>query len=226
VTPIIKQILAEFIPGEDDTDVTGDEFTQSVTDKVITYPDGRQHKWDEDGNEFWLDSHGELHSDTGPAAIYGSGAMIWFKHGQYHRDDGPAMVLPDGTEYWYQNGQLHRDNGPAVKNGTGEYAWYQHGKLHRDGGPAMKDFNGTQWWYNHGHRHAEAGPAVLRRGGHVMAWYDHDQLHRSDGPAIMRNGDEEYWVRGKRVPAYTGRYRGEAMPRWLCSRAVLAACAA
>ena len=89
----------------------------------------------------------------------------------------------------------------------------------------MKDFNGTLWWYRHGHRHANAGPAVVRRDGRVMAWYDSDKLHRSDGPAIMRNGTEEYWISGKRVAPYSGRYRNEAVrQRWLCSRAALVAC--
>lgn len=151
MTNTIKQTLGEDIPGEDDTDVTADEFNSSFSDHVINYPDGSQRKWDEDGNEFWLDAQGEFHSDVGPAVIYSSGAILWYRHGKYHRVDGPAMVLP-GAEYWYQNGKLHRDNGPAVIKDTGEYAWYQNGELHRSDGPAVTRSDGAEEWYVRGRR--------------------------------------------------------------------------
>lgn len=50
-------------------------------------------------------------------------------HGRLHREDGPAYVM-DGFAHWYLNGLLHCTQGPAVYHGEGRNyrRWYVHGR--------------------------------------------------------------------------------------------------
>ncbi len=43
----------------------------------------------------------KLHCDDGPAVIYPSGTVIYYKHGNLHREDGPAIMFSHGGVHYY-----------------------------------------------------------------------------------------------------------------------------
>lgn len=44
------------------------------------------------------------HKENGPAVIWASGSMFWYKDGILHREDGPAIIWDDGNMQWYKDG--------------------------------------------------------------------------------------------------------------------------
>ncbi len=48
--------------------------------------------------------HGQWHREDGPAVIWTSGHMSWWKNGIRHREDGPAIIRADSVAQWFLNG--------------------------------------------------------------------------------------------------------------------------
>ena len=80
-----------------------------------------------DGDIRYFNADGQLHRETGPAAIWADGTKIWFQNGLRHRIDGPAIEFSNGHMEWYLNNRLHRTNGPAVVYSNGVCSWWING---------------------------------------------------------------------------------------------------
>ena len=65
-----------------------------------------------EGTKIWLDSHGYMHRDNGPAYVRPDGYKSWYQHGNRHRKDGPAVEWPSGRCEWYLNGSFIRQEDP------------------------------------------------------------------------------------------------------------------
>lgn len=72
----------------------------------------------------YLTYNGVIHRELGPAVIYPSGSLIWYRHGELHREDGPAVIQPSGLQMWMMNGAPHRVDGPAVIYANGHCKWF------------------------------------------------------------------------------------------------------
>ena len=81
----------------------------------------------DDGDIRYFDADGQLHRETGPAAIWADGGKFWFQNGLRHRTDGPAIEFSNGHMEWYQNNRLHRTDGPAVVYSSGARSWWLNG---------------------------------------------------------------------------------------------------
>lgn len=103
----------------------------------------KEHKVDNNGNQYWY-KNGRTHRDDDlPAEIYSNGDREWYQNGKLHRDkDMPAVIrCSNGHQEWYKNGKLHREKDmPAVIFLNGDQMWYKNGKLHRD--------NNLSWYQN------------------------------------------------------------------------------
>ena len=58
----------------------------------------------DDGDLRYFNADGQLHRETGPAAIWADGSKFWFQNGLRHRTDGPAVVGSNGQKFWFING--------------------------------------------------------------------------------------------------------------------------
>lgn len=76
--------------------------------------------------------------------------------GQLHRETGPAAILADGSKFWYQNGLRHRTDGPAIIWANGASEWYQNNKRHRIDGAAIIFDDRVKQWFINGVRLSEA----------------------------------------------------------------------
>lgn len=83
-----------------------------------------KHRFDDNGNEFYLDDADDYHRDDGPAIIYFTGEREWYQHGNLDREDGPAREHADGSEEWYREGVLHCVSGPAIRRSDGSEEWW------------------------------------------------------------------------------------------------------
>jgi len=45
-----------------------------------------------------------IHREDGPALLWESGTLVWYRHGQRHRMDGPALIVFTGQTEWYIRG--------------------------------------------------------------------------------------------------------------------------
>ena len=81
----------------------------------------------DDGDIRYFNADGQLHRETGPAAIWFDGSKFWFQNGLRHRTDGPAIEFSNGHVEWYQNNRLHRTDGPAVVYYNGLRGWWING---------------------------------------------------------------------------------------------------
>lgn len=54
---------------------------------------------DEEGNIAWVNENGDLHRENGPAFIWYTGILEWYKNGLQHREDGPAVVYNVSPEF-------------------------------------------------------------------------------------------------------------------------------
>ncbi len=89
----------------------------------------------------------------GQGEYIGNGTTIWKKDGQLHRESGPAAINKDGSFKYYINGEVSRIDGPAVFNSeTGSKEWWLNGKRHRIGGPAIEFKNGVEIYFVDGIR--------------------------------------------------------------------------
>ena len=79
------------------------------------------------GSVNYFNSKNQLHRIDGPAVIYPSGSVSWYRDGALHRTDGPAVIYSDGDKLWYQNGLLHRTDGPAIEFYDGSNEWHLNG---------------------------------------------------------------------------------------------------
>ena len=57
------------------------------------------------GTRRYYNADGQLHRETGPAAIWADGTKIWYQNGLRHRTDGAAIEWTSGTKEWYINGE-------------------------------------------------------------------------------------------------------------------------
>lgn len=79
------------------------------------------------GTTRYRNRDGQLHRIDGPAVIYPSGSVSWYRDGALHRTDGPAVIYRDGDKLWYRNGLLHRTDGPAIEFYDGSNEWHLNG---------------------------------------------------------------------------------------------------
>ena len=79
------------------------------------------------GTRRYYNADGQLHRETGPAAIWADGSKFWYQSGLRHRTDGPAIIWANGTREWYQNGKRHRNDGAAIEYSDDGKAWYING---------------------------------------------------------------------------------------------------
>lgn len=63
---------------------------------------------DPNGTIRYYNSVGFLHREYGPAVIYASGTMVWYKDGLKHRIDEPAVEYPEGSREWWIDGKFIR----------------------------------------------------------------------------------------------------------------------
>ena len=91
-----------------------------TTDTLIDALSGYVDAWS-DGTVIYRNAVGQTHRIDGPAVIFPSGTLKWYRNGKLHRTDGAAVVFPNGEMCWFLNGTEVSEEEFNRRITTGEY---------------------------------------------------------------------------------------------------------